>query len=212
MTETFLRAARPAFRWWLVFALAVVWPSVVRAADRVVAAARPNVLIVLADQWRAQAFGFAGDPNVRTPHFDRLASESARFVNAISGLPVCSPTRASLMTGQRPLTHGVFLNDVPLSTNAVTLAKVLANAGYRTGMIGKWHIDGRGRSNFIPPERRQGLITGRCSNVRTTTPTPFTMRTIRRADGGKATTPLRRPATPVISFARILDRTSPSRS
>ena len=118
---------------------------------------KPNVLIVLADQWRAQAFGFAGDPNVRTPNFDRLAGESARFVNAISGLPVCSPTRASLLTGQRPLTHGVFLNDVQLNTNAVTLAKTLNAAGYQTGMIGKWHIDGRGRSNFIPRERRQGF-------------------------------------------------------
>jgi arylsulfatase A-like enzyme len=157
MTETFFRAARVSSRWWFVFALAVTWPPGTRAAERAATTARPNVLIVLADQWRAQAFGFAGDPNVRTPHFDRLAGESARFVNAISGLPVCSPTRASLMTGQRPLTHGVFLNDVSLSTNAVTLAKVLANAGYRTGMIGKWHIDGRGRSNFIPPERRQGF-------------------------------------------------------
>lgn len=52
---------------------------------------KPNVLIVLADQWRAQAFGFAGDPNVRTPNFDRLAGESARFVNAISGLPSVRP-------------------------------------------------------------------------------------------------------------------------
>ena len=118
---------------------------------------KPNVLIVLADQWRAQAFGFAGDPNVRTPNFDHLAGESTRFVNAISGLPVCSPTRASLMTGQRPLTHGVFLNDVQLNTNAVTLAKTLKAAGYQTGIIGKWHIDGRGRSNFIPRERRQGF-------------------------------------------------------
>ncbi len=120
-------------------------------------AAKPNVLIVLADQWRAQAFGFAGDPNVRTPNFDRLAMESVRLTNAISGLPVCSPTRASLMTGQRPLTHGIFLNDVQLNPNAVTLAKVLKAAGYQTGMIGKWHIDGRGRSNFIPRERRQGF-------------------------------------------------------
>ncbi len=118
---------------------------------------KPNLLIVLADQWRAQAFGFAGDPNVLTPNFDRLALESVHLTNAISGLPVCSPTRASLMTGQRPLTHGIFLNDVQLNPNAVTLAKVLKGAGYQTGMIGKWHIDGRGRSNFIPRERRQGF-------------------------------------------------------
>src|SRR5688572_10224746 len=118
---------------------------------------KPNIVIVLADQWRAQAFGFAGDPNVRTPNFDRLAAESVRFTNAVSGLPVCSPTRASLLTGQRPLTHGVFLNDVQLNTNSVTIANVLKQADYETGAIGKWHVDGRGRSNFTPPERRQGF-------------------------------------------------------
>jgi arylsulfatase A-like enzyme len=128
------------------------WNAVVAAPAR-----PPNILIVLADQWRAQAFGFAGDPNVRTPNFDRLAGESVRFMNAVSGMPVCSPTRASLLTGQRPLTHGVFLNDVPLRTNAVSIATVLKAAGYDTGFIGKWHIDGRGRSNFIPRERRQGF-------------------------------------------------------
>ena len=120
-------------------------------------AAKPNIVVVLADQWRAQAFGFAGDPNVKTPNFDRLAGESIRFVNAVAGMPVCSPTRASLLTGQRPLTHGVFLNDVPLNPDAVTLPKVLKAAGYETGAIGKWHIDGHGRSAFIPRERRQGF-------------------------------------------------------
>ena len=121
------------------------------------AAEKPNIVVVLADQWRAQAFGFAGDPNVRTPNFDRLAGESVRFVNAVAGMPVCSPTRSSLLTGQRPLTHGVFLNDVPLNPDAVTFPKVLKAAGYETGAIGKWHIDGHGRSNFIPRERRQGF-------------------------------------------------------
>ena len=117
----------------------------------------PNVVVVLADQWRAQAFGFAGDPSVRTPNFDRLASESVRCVHAVAGMPVCSPTRASLLTGQRRLTHGVFLNDVPLDPAAVTLPKVLKAAGYDTGAIGKWHIGRHGRSAFIPAERRQGF-------------------------------------------------------
>lgn len=118
---------------------------------------KPNIIVVIADQWRQQAFGFAGDPNVRTPNFDHLAGESVRFVNAVAGMPVCSPTRASLLTGQRPLTHGVFLNDVPLDPAAVTLPKVLKAAGYDTAAIGKWHIDGHGRSVFIPPPRRQGF-------------------------------------------------------
>ena len=117
-----------------------------------------NVLILLADQWRAQALGYAGDPNVKTPHLDRLADESANFFNAVSGMPVCCPLRASLMTGQRPLTHGVFMNDVQLDTQAVAMGKIFAKAGYDTGYIGKWHLDGHGRLQFIPPgNRRQGF-------------------------------------------------------
>jgi arylsulfatase A-like enzyme len=120
--------------------------------------ARPNILFIIADQWRAQAFGFAGDPNVQTPHLDRFERQCVNFTQAVAGMPVCSPTRASLLTGQRPQTHGVFINDVPLSTNAVTLPKVLKAAGYDTGCIGKWHVDGHGsRSAFIPRERRQGF-------------------------------------------------------
>lgn len=119
---------------------------------------RPNILFVIADQWRAQAFGFAGDRNVRTPNFDRFEATAVNFTQAVAGMPVCSPTRASLLTGQRPHTHGVFINDVPLSTNAVTLPKALKAAGYDTGCIGKWHVDGHGsRSAFIPRERRQGF-------------------------------------------------------
>lgn len=128
--------------------------SPVHAADP----ARPNILFVIADQWRAQAFGYAGDPNVKTPHLDRFERQCVHFTQAVAGLPVCSPTRASLLTGQRPQTHGVFINDVPLGSNAVTLPKVLKTAGYDTGVIGKWHVDGHGgRSAFIPRERRQGF-------------------------------------------------------
>ncbi|HYW79816.1 MAG TPA: sulfatase [Thermoguttaceae bacterium] len=118
---------------------------------------RPNILFLLTDQWRADATGYAGDPNVQTPNLDRLASQSVNFTYAVSGCPVCCPYRASLMTGQRVLTHGVFMNDVQLSPDAVTIAEVLADKGYDTGYVGKWHIDGRGRSSFIPRERRQGF-------------------------------------------------------
>ncbi|SFB95092.1 Arylsulfatase A [Algibacter lectus] len=120
--------------------------------------ARPNVLILLTDQWRAQATGYAGDLNIKTPNLDSLASKSINFKNAVSGMPVCSPFRASLLTGQRPLTHGVFMNDVQLDTNAVTMAKVFGKKGYKTGYIGKWHLDGHGRlQNVVPGNRRQGF-------------------------------------------------------
>ena len=126
--------------------------------DQVVKSTPPNILILLTDQWRAQATGYAGDPNASTPNLDRMASNSVNFKNAVSGMPVCSPFRASLLTGQRPLTHGVFMNDVQLDTNAVTIAKVLAKNGYDTGYIGKWHLDGHGRlQNVVPGKRRQGF-------------------------------------------------------
>ena len=119
--------------------------------------AKPNVLVVVADQWRAQAFGFSGDPNVKTPTFDKLAAQSVLFTNAVSGLPVCSPMRATMITGQRPLTHGVFINDVPLNPEATTIGKVFKGEGYDTGFVGKWHVDGHGRTLWIPRERRQGF-------------------------------------------------------
>jgi arylsulfatase A-like enzyme len=119
--------------------------------------ARPNILFVFADQWRASATGYAGDPNVRTPNLDKLEAASVDFTHAVSGCPVCTPFRASLMTGQRPTTHGLFLNDAHLSDDAVTIGKTLAAAGYDTGFIGKWHINGRGRLSYIPPENRQGF-------------------------------------------------------
>ena len=118
---------------------------------------QPNVLIIMTDQWRAQAFGYAGDPNVKTPNIDQLASESINFKNAVSVCPVCSPARASLLTGQFPLTHGVFINDARLSPAAITFGETFKDAGYATGYIGKWHVDGHGRHDPIPDERRHGF-------------------------------------------------------
>ncbi|HEU4606865.1 MAG TPA: sulfatase-like hydrolase/transferase, partial [Chitinophagaceae bacterium] len=119
---------------------------------------RPNVLVIHVDQWRAQSAGYAGDRDVITPNLDSLAVSAANFENAVSGVPVCTPYRASFMTGQRPLTNGVFMNDILLDTNAVSIAKVFAASGYSTGYIGKWHLDGNYRFSFTPPgARRQGF-------------------------------------------------------
>src|SRR3954464_9453704 len=92
--------------------------------------ARPNVVFVMADQWRAQATGYAGDPNVRTPNLDALEKVSVNFTHAVSSNPVCSPCRASILTGQRSTTHGIFLNDAHLSDDARTLPKIFGEAGY----------------------------------------------------------------------------------
>lgn len=117
----------------------------------------PNLIFVFADQWRGQATGYAGDPNARTPNLDRFARESVNAVNAVSGCPVCSPYRASLMTGQYPLTNGIFVNDQPLHGGFVSFADALSAARYDTAYIGKWHLHGGGRTACIPPEHRLGF-------------------------------------------------------
>ena len=127
------------------------------SATNLVAQEKPNVLYILVDQWRAQATGYAGDVNAITPNLDKLANESINVRNAISGMPVCTPYRASLMTGRYPLSTGIFMNDVQLDTNATTIAKVFKKANYNTGFVGKWHIDGQGRNSYIPPTRHQGF-------------------------------------------------------
>ncbi|MFW6154169.1 MAG: sulfatase [Planctomycetota bacterium] len=118
---------------------------------------KPNIVFVFADQMRAQATGYAGDPNVKTPHLDALAAESVNFTTAVSNCPICTPYRACLMTGQYPLTHGLFMNDLCLGDTGQSLGQVLKRAGYATAWIGKWHLDGHGRTAYIPPERRQGF-------------------------------------------------------
>jgi arylsulfatase A-like enzyme len=121
------------------------------------------VLLVMADEWRAQALGYAGDPNAHTPTIDRFARESVNFEQAVAGCSVCCPARASLVTGQYPLTNGVYINDVELQPKDVTLGEAFRNAGYRTGYIGKWHLygspDGRygRRESYIPPASRFGF-------------------------------------------------------
>ena len=126
---------------------------------------KPNIIFVFADQWRAQDIGYYGNSQVNTPTLDKLSEESIVFTNAVSGCPVCCPYRASLLTGQYPLTHGVFYNDKPLDPKANSMAKIFKKAGYETGYIGKWHLNGHepgeatfeARLKFIPKERRQGF-------------------------------------------------------
>jgi len=116
----------------------------------------PNIIFVLTDQWRAKSTGYDGNPNVKTPNIDRLAGQSMNFRNAVSVLPVCTPYRASLMTGRFPLSTGMILNDLNLPAEELCIAEMFAGAGYDTAYIGKWHLDGYGRKDYIPPERRQG--------------------------------------------------------
>ena len=127
------------------------------SAPQTSAMRKPNIVFALADQWRAQATGYGGDPNVKTPNLDALASKSINFTNAVSVSPVCTPYRASLMTGRYPLSTGMFMNDLYLPDEEVCMAEIFKTAGYETAYIGKWHLDGHGRDTYIPKQRRQGF-------------------------------------------------------
>ncbi len=118
---------------------------------------KPNVVYILTDQWRSSTFGYAGDPNVKTPHLDNLAKESVNFKNAVSVTPVCTPHRAALLTGRYPTTTGMFLNDIYLPSEELCMAEIFKSHGYNTAYLGKWHLDGHGRENNVAPERRQGF-------------------------------------------------------
>lgn len=128
-------------------------------------AKKPNIVFVFADQWRAQDTGYGGNKIVRTPHLDDLAAKSINFTQAVSGCPVCSPYRASLLTGQFPVSHGIFYNDKPLNANITSMGKLFARAGYDTAYIGKWHLNGHrpgetyreSRNRPVPAGRRQGF-------------------------------------------------------
>ncbi|MGI5817580.1 MAG: sulfatase [Armatimonadota bacterium] len=126
-------------------------------SDRL-ASATPNLLFVFADQMRAQDCGFMGSAQVRTPSMNRMADEGVVFENAVSSCPVCTPYRASLLTGRYPLACRTAMNDVRLPVDELSIAEVLGDAGYATGYIGKWHLDGPYRGGFTPPgPRRQGF-------------------------------------------------------
>lgn len=119
---------------------------------------RPNLLVVFADQMRGMDMGCAGNPDVITPSMDRLAREGMRFTSAYANAPVCTPSRGSLLTGLYPLSHGAIANDLPMREDISSIAKILKMSGYRTGYVGKWHLDGVPRDKFTPPgPRRHGF-------------------------------------------------------
>lgn len=128
-------------------------------SSTVVVAERPNILLILPDQMRASAMGCDGNSEVRTPNIDRLAAEGVRFQRTYANVPVCCPARAILMTGTYPHVNGMIANDLRLREEQVTIAEILGAAGYRTGFVGKWHLDGGPRDpGFVPPgPRRQGF-------------------------------------------------------
>lgn len=139
----------------------------------------PNLVFIMADQFRADAMGCIGKEPVRTPNLDKLASEGVLFTNAVSSYPVSSPARAMLMTGMYPMSNQVTGNcnsettpyGVELSQDARCWSDVLKDQGYQTAYIGKWHLDSprkpyvdtynnRGKvawNEWCEPDRRHGF-------------------------------------------------------
>ncbi|MEW6305169.1 MAG: sulfatase-like hydrolase/transferase [Verrucomicrobiota bacterium] len=110
----------------------------------------PNLVFILTDNQGAWTLGCYGNPDIRTPHIDQLAAEGIRFTRALSSNPVCSPTRATFLTGLIPSQHGVhsFIDQKfmmgPQAYNTIneftSLGEVLRDAGYTCGLSGKWHL------------------------------------------------------------------------
>ena len=114
---------------------------------------RPNILFLFADQMHAFAMGCMGTEDIHTPNLDKLAREGVLFRNCYSNAPVCTPFRATLISGQYGSQTDTLRNGRYIPEGTRTLAGALNDAGYRTGWVGKWHLGATGNV-WIPPELR----------------------------------------------------------
>jgi arylsulfatase A-like enzyme len=104
---------------------------------------RPNIIVILTDDHGAHDLGCQGATDLKTPNIDAIAASGIRFTNWYSNAPMCAPARAALLTGMYPQNAGVPDNGGRLPYDSQTLATLLKNAGYKTGLTGKWHLGDR---------------------------------------------------------------------
>jgi len=113
-------------------------PLVAQASS---AATKPNIVVIISDQFRGDVIGAAGqNPMGLTPNLDRMAARGTMFRSAVCNQPVCAPARATIFTSQYPEQHGVWKNAIPIQTDAKTLATACRDTGYSANYIGKWHL------------------------------------------------------------------------
>lgn len=123
---------------WLFVVLHLPFLGNTQTADR------PNILIIMTDQQTADAMSIAGNKDLHTPAMDKLAQNGVRFTKAYCAQPLCSPSRASLMSGKMPYETG-FIGNVPEKDgqwpdDLLMMGKIFQNGGYKTGYVGKWHL------------------------------------------------------------------------
>jgi len=139
-------------------ALVLMSSNCCNAAD----AKRPNFIVILCDDLGYGDLGCFGHPQIKTPHLDRLASEGARLTDCYAAAPVCSPSRAGLLTGRIPNRLGVYdwipqNSPMHLRSTEVTIATLLKKAGYETCHVGKWHCNGKFNSPDQPQPNDHGF-------------------------------------------------------
>ena len=122
---------------------------------------RPNVLIIHTDQQSLWTLSVYGGELVKTPNIDRIGTEGSVFRNFFTVAAVCTPSRGCFLTGRYPHHHGAYVNSVPLNRDEVTLAHVLAQNGYDTGYVGKWHLDGPDGPGWVSEFRGMGFDDNR---------------------------------------------------
>ncbi len=134
--------------------LAAICPASAVGAQAV---PRPNVLLVVSDDQRPDAVGALGNAAIDTPALDRLVERGTAFTRAVCPNPICTPSRAEIITGVGGMRNGVLDFGDKIRPDMPLLADTLARAGYRAGYVGKWHNDGRPGARGY--QRCEGLFT-----------------------------------------------------